>query len=449
MAVRQYIGARYVPRFVGIYDVTQSYEALDVVDNGAGTSYIAKKPTPANTPLTNTDYWFLYGSTSGAIVNLQQQINDMKDSSVPGSLQNQIDNNSSNITNLTNIVDKLPRKAVMIGNSYLNGGLYDQIKMLYEDSRKYTGVGNGFLTRTDHPITFENLLDNAIADSSGIPANEVTDIIILSAWGETGALRERGAATFLSDMTTAVNSFKYKAFSAYPNLKQIRLAFVETRGHCTIPVSGGNSYYNEPFECNVLLTRLMPEIGIDYLGWVSFGSWMNDNMVESADHYHPNSAGNAYIGACLRAALCGSYVVLPRSSFLTVPFNITPDSTLNVRVDLYPDHANLLFDSITLAAGTTGQQYATIADFIDFSSLIASNSLTVPYCFNNKNLSFIDVNIDQNIVNSHPYKLGTYNGNGNGGLLITGAPFKAATAIAAGINRHIVQNMLTIPFTQT
>lgn len=100
--VRQYIGARYVPRFVGTYDPTQSYEALDVVDNGSGTSYIAKIPTPANTPLTDTDHWFLYGSTSGAIINLQQQIDDMKDSDVPGSLQDQIDTNTSDITALAN-----------------------------------------------------------------------------------------------------------------------------------------------------------------------------------------------------------------------------------------------------------------------------------------------------------------------------------------------------------
>ena len=54
MAVRQYIGARYAPRFVGTYNATQSYDALDVVDNGQGTSYIAKIPTPANTPLTDS-----------------------------------------------------------------------------------------------------------------------------------------------------------------------------------------------------------------------------------------------------------------------------------------------------------------------------------------------------------------------------------------------------------
>lgn len=70
----QYIGARYVPRFMGTYDPTQIYEALDVVDNGGGTSYISKKPVAAGTPLTNTNYWFVYGAASGAIINLQNQI---------------------------------------------------------------------------------------------------------------------------------------------------------------------------------------------------------------------------------------------------------------------------------------------------------------------------------------------------------------------------------------
>lgn len=76
--VREYIGARYVPKFMGAHDLSQEYEALCVVDNGAGTSYISKVPTPAGTPLTNANYWAVYGASSGAIINLQDQINDIK-----------------------------------------------------------------------------------------------------------------------------------------------------------------------------------------------------------------------------------------------------------------------------------------------------------------------------------------------------------------------------------
>lgn len=72
-----YIGARYVPKFMGTYDATQSYENMCVVDNGMGTSYISTKMVPAGTPLTDTDYWAIYGVTSGAIINLQNQIDTL------------------------------------------------------------------------------------------------------------------------------------------------------------------------------------------------------------------------------------------------------------------------------------------------------------------------------------------------------------------------------------
>lgn len=72
--VRQYVGARYVPKFRGLWNETTQYEGLDVVDNGSGTSYIAKKVVPAGTPLTNTEYWFVYGASSGAIIDLQTRM---------------------------------------------------------------------------------------------------------------------------------------------------------------------------------------------------------------------------------------------------------------------------------------------------------------------------------------------------------------------------------------
>lgn len=90
--VRQYIGARYVPRFRGDYDATTAYEALDVVDNGMGTSYIAKKPVPVGTPLSNTEYWFIYGASSGAIYDLQTRMSNA---------ENDIDNLEDNISEVT------------------------------------------------------------------------------------------------------------------------------------------------------------------------------------------------------------------------------------------------------------------------------------------------------------------------------------------------------------
>lgn len=109
--VRQYVGARYVPNFIDDpWNDTTGYEALDVVDNGMGTSYIAKKPVPAGTPLSNREYWFVYGSTSGAIINLQNQIDAIVNNTIPGI--------NSQIQALTNIHH--PEKVMLITDSYGN-----------------------------------------------------------------------------------------------------------------------------------------------------------------------------------------------------------------------------------------------------------------------------------------------------------------------------------------
>ena len=117
MAIREYIGARYIPRFIGTYDPTQIYDALDVVDNGSGTSYIARKTVPAGTPLTDTDYWFVYGASSGAIIQLQNDMiqaqNDITN------LQTDMTNVQGDITSLQNGVSALTSKT---------GELYSRVK---------------------------------------------------------------------------------------------------------------------------------------------------------------------------------------------------------------------------------------------------------------------------------------------------------------------------------
>ena len=52
MATRQYIGARYVPKFANpiAWDSANSYEALEIVTYN-NTSYTSKKPVPVGVGL--------------------------------------------------------------------------------------------------------------------------------------------------------------------------------------------------------------------------------------------------------------------------------------------------------------------------------------------------------------------------------------------------------------
>ena len=165
MAIRQYIGARYVPRFMGTYDETQIYEALDVVDNGHGTSYIAKVPTPAGTPLTDNTYWSIYGASSGAVIQLQ----------------NQIDAINQNLGEISELETPIATSIVNSINS-----LYDTFKSVIVTPEMFGAAGDGVTDDTeaiqaalDAGITFFNgtyLITHILNVSQSIYGNNATII---------------------------------------------------------------------------------------------------------------------------------------------------------------------------------------------------------------------------------------------------------------------------------
>lgn len=66
-----YKGFRYVPKVMGEWDQTISYEGLSIVVN-KGDSYTSKKRVPENIPLTNEEFWTKTGSLNAQITNLEQ-----------------------------------------------------------------------------------------------------------------------------------------------------------------------------------------------------------------------------------------------------------------------------------------------------------------------------------------------------------------------------------------
>ena len=79
MAVRQYIGARYVP-LLGrsgetsiLWDNSAPYEPLTVVSH-EGNSYTSRQYVPAGIDITNTDFWALTGNYNAQIEQYRQEV---------------------------------------------------------------------------------------------------------------------------------------------------------------------------------------------------------------------------------------------------------------------------------------------------------------------------------------------------------------------------------------
>lgn len=83
MATRQYIGARYVPKFADPIEWVKekSYEPLTIVTY-LNNSYTSKKSVPANTEITDTNYWVITGNYNAQVEQYRQEVVAYRNESV-------------------------------------------------------------------------------------------------------------------------------------------------------------------------------------------------------------------------------------------------------------------------------------------------------------------------------------------------------------------------------
>lgn len=73
MAIKKYIGARYAPQFMGAWDKASEYAALSVVYTN-DQSYVSRKTVPANTEITNTEFWIKSADWNAQVTRYNQNV---------------------------------------------------------------------------------------------------------------------------------------------------------------------------------------------------------------------------------------------------------------------------------------------------------------------------------------------------------------------------------------
>lgn len=73
MPIKKYIGARYAPKFIGAWDKTIEYAALSVVYANE-QSYVSRKTVPANTEITNTEFWIKSADWNAQMAQYNQNV---------------------------------------------------------------------------------------------------------------------------------------------------------------------------------------------------------------------------------------------------------------------------------------------------------------------------------------------------------------------------------------
>lgn len=207
MSVRQYIGARYVPRFSdvngGVWSNVYSYEPLTIVKNG-NDYYTSKQSVPVGIAITNTDYWVKTGDYNGAISGLDDRVSALE----------------------SHINDAKAHKYVLIGDSFgcgiqgsglpwVTGWIDYMHNILPANTFYYDPTGDqsfegtsGFTTVSEKNFIgqLNYVYDNKLGQTA---PEEITDVVVLGGSNE-------GAATE-TDIVTAINTFCSRSRTLFPN----------------------------------------------------------------------------------------------------------------------------------------------------------------------------------------------------------------------------------------
>lgn len=338
MGTRQYIGARYVPKFFENPNGTAEwlsnviYEPLTIVTYSQN-SYTSKKAVPASVgnPADNPEYWV-------ASFNFNAQFEE---------LENRIDGIDTEITDLDGRVEEFEKAAysygLCFGNSYMTGanenpgqGVYSRMKDMFTESSLYSSSGCGFTAYdSDHSTTFNTLLANAIS-TLGDDCNKVTDVFVLSAVGECRGVQNN------TNITSAVTEFCNTCRNNFPNLKKITIALGDAYSAPCVG-SAPKLTFRLPFRVNELFDEISKSINFDYIGWIGWSNVYESTLIQS-DKLHPNNAGAQIMADNIKRYYRSYMPYYPKKQ--SIRFQLKPMVyTISARITVTPYESDIYFNN--------------------------------------------------------------------------------------------------------
>lgn len=276
MATRQYIGARYVPLFDGDWNSSKVYEPLVIVSYNDST-YTSKKAVPAGIIPTNTEYWALTGTTSGAILDLQHRVGELEDNEEAFTV----------IKDTTTMNDG--GHAVLFGDSWTDPRNYSWDSEFADLTgytvHNYAKDGYSFYPTTSGTISEE--IDTFELDDS-FDKNEVNVIVLV------GGINDYNRGVSYQNLASAINSDCARLMALCPNAK---IYLFTNQG---LPLSKGVNSYMYSAIANVK-AKYHPN---HMMTWFS-GDQYNDT------HYHLTTSGASKLAVNVARIVAGERPLKP------------------------------------------------------------------------------------------------------------------------------------------
>ena len=302
---RQYIGARYVPKFYEgtngtEWDENVAYEPLTIVTY-LSNSYTSKKAVPASVgdPIHNSEYWASTGNYNAQVEAYRREVLqlDGKIDDVDTRLDNKIDAVDARVDT---VVNRDYKNYVLIGDSYSDNPRTtthwtDFIASIVPNTR-YAGIsGYGFCTGTG--TSFIDLLNGVAENMTTDECADVTDVCVCGGWNDGRAIKN-GVAT--STVVAAIRTFYDTARTLFPNAN----VWIGAISYQTVDIT------QPDINASQLKVALDLYESTFYKGLRHLENVRNvlkiGGLLDSS-YFHPNDTGGLALGAAIYNAMNGGY----------------------------------------------------------------------------------------------------------------------------------------------
>lgn len=333
------------------WNKASTYDALTVVwDDASHGSYASKRPVPQNIELTNEFYWLRTADLDAQVEMYRQEVMEFdgritantnaiddevtRAESAEQALQTSIETVEQTLQ--TNI-ESIKRKCICIGNSFTIGyythnyGIGDYIanSHMFAETYVYGKDSSSFDNYTLNNVTIDNTnnfnsMVNEASSDSRFKNTDITDIIFISAMGDTRALAYKQAnnkSLEFDNMGTTIANAK----NLFPNAK-VYIVFAEWISKRNTGMAYSN---NIPFMQNRAHWLFSTQSDAIYLGWVSLFGNLNAtyDKYRMPDGYHPSAEGSKILGCEVLKRLTGNSN--QRLNYFYVAMNEANDAIVN------------------------------------------------------------------------------------------------------------------------
>lgn len=284
------------PTWYGDWVAEIEYPALAFVQYGAnGDTYMSIKDVPANTPITDTNYWVKTGSTAEQILELQRRMADAETDI--DTLQDDAELFRNAIYNLR-VNSAQTGKWIFVGESWANPEYADWIPKLAQfigiESTDYYDChvsGGSFMANS-----FFNSVSSLISTLTDDEKKDIARVVVLSGINDAGQGTKLQIMEKISDFCTLCNEY-------FPNCK-IYIGMI------------GNSVESSPILMNRTKFSLTNDVLPAYQACGRYGAAyitnsefiMHDYSLFASDGIHPTAAGGDEIARFISSALLGGGV---------------------------------------------------------------------------------------------------------------------------------------------